>query len=83
MKSSETTDPLAALLIEWRQMSLQFWVAVIAALALTQTEVASLAWILGVVAIGMPLLLLGQTVVIISNEERKLHGAAPQDEFER
>jgi len=74
----DTSDPLGALMTEWRNAHLIFWIGVGGAGVLTMTPYAHLAWLLGVVVLGMLLILLGQSVVICANELRKTGRAAPQ-----
>ncbi len=66
----DTSDPLGALMAEWKQTAVWFWFALAAALIL-QFVKPEIAWIVGVAAIGMPIIHLGQTVVIVGNELRK------------
>jgi hypothetical protein len=68
--TSFDSDPLSALLHEWRQTAMLFWLglaaAVVCALLLPQV-----AWVVGVAVLGFPLVQLGQTIVIVGNELRK------------
>lgn len=74
----DTSDPLGALMFEWRNANVIFWLGVVGAGILSLTPYASIAWLLGVVVIGMLLVLLGQSVVICANELRKASRATPQ-----
>ena len=74
----DTSDPLGALMTEWRQVTNFFWGGLIIAGILIFSPLPQVAWLLGLAAVGMPLLLLGQSVVIVGNELRKNGRAAPQ-----
>lgn len=74
----DTSDPLGALMAEWRNAHMIFWIGVAGAGVLTMTAYAKLAWLLGLVVLGMLLVLLGQSVVICANELRKTGRTAPQ-----
>ena len=66
----DTSDPLGALMTEWRQIAAWFWFGLAAAVvfALLLPDVA---WVVGVAALGFPLIQLGHTIVIVGNELRK------------
>ena len=79
-KSSEfdTSDPLGALMVEWRQTTTIFWYGMITAGALVFSPAKEIAWLVGLAVLGMPLLLLGQSLVIVGNELRKTGRVSPQ-----
>jgi len=72
-KSSDfdTSDPLGALMVEWRQTTTIFWYGMVTAGALVFSPLERVAWLVGIAVLGMPLLLLGQSLVIVGNELRK------------
>ena len=74
----DTSDPLGALMAEWRQTSNLFWAGAVATGILIFTPFSQLAWLLGLVLLGMLQLMLGQSVVIVGNELRKSNHGAPQ-----
>lgn len=78
MPSTYDPDPLSALLHEWRQTALLFWLglAVATACALLLPQMA---WVVGVAVLGFPLVQLGQTVVIVGNELRKNSDHQPDE----
>lgn len=73
----DTSDPLGALMAEWRQTNNIFWAGAVATGILIFTPFSKLAWLLGLVLLGMIQLMLGQSVVIVGNELRKAKSAAP------
>ena len=78
-KSSDfdTSDPLGALMVEWRQTTTIFWYGMITAGALAFSPFERVAWLVGLAVLGMPLLLLGQSLVIVGNELRKTGKVLP------
>ncbi len=74
----DTSDPLGALMTEWKRASGLFPLGVAAAAFLTFTKAAGIAWVLGLLMLGMLLILLGQTVVIVGNELRKAKRVLPE-----
>ncbi len=69
-------DPLGALMSEWSQMALGFWIGLAAALALALL-LPEIAWVVGLGLIGVILMQLGNTVVVVGNELRKEFSRRP------
>ena len=78
----DTSDPLGALMADWRATGTWFWfgMAVAAGLTFIKPEIA---WIVALAAVGLPLVHLGQTVVIVGNELRKTQRTRPESDEPR
>lgn len=81
----DTSDPLGALMAEWRQITMQLWIGVVAAalLSFAGTPFTSVAWVVVAAVLGMAIVQLGQTVVIVGNELRKSLTSPSQDSEEK
>ncbi|MDA1266364.1 MAG: hypothetical protein O2816_14895 [Planctomycetota bacterium] len=72
----DTSDPLGALMADWRATGSWFWFGMAVAAGLTFVK-PEFAWIVALSSIGMPVVQLGQTVVIVGNELRKSQRGRP------
>ena len=77
----DTSDPLGALMADWRVTETWFWFGMALAVGMTFLK-AELAWIVALATVGMPLIHLGKTVVIVGNELRKSQRTRPTDSEE-